>query len=102
MKLEIDTNTKCIKIEHMVNLKELFTLLNNLFPDFAWHEYNLEVSIISAWSTRDIGQQIYVPYNQPVYPNQPGTIQQQPWPWITQTGSTYLIDTKHDEKEGTL
>lgn len=39
MKFEIDTENKTITINDYRNFKELFDMLNHLFPDGSWKEY---------------------------------------------------------------
>ena len=85
MKIQLDTNSKTIKLEESVNLKELFELLDRILPDNQWQEYNLETNtIISHW-TNPIIIEKYPPYY--------------PYPWTTYdsppsgTGTTvYCID----------
>ena len=50
MKIQIDTNSKTIKLEETVELKELIEMLNNLFPNCMWKEYKLEMAIIQNWN----------------------------------------------------
>ena len=75
MKIQIDTVNKIIKIEEKVNLEELYTMLNSLFPNNTWREYSLETSVLQMWSNP-----IYVPY----YPPNPVY----PWWEYTTTGTT--------------
>jgi hypothetical protein len=71
MKLQINTETKTIKIEDKVNLTELFDLLNKMFPNQEWREFSLETNnTIIDWK-----QPIVINY--PPYPNY------QIYPWIT-------------------
>jgi hypothetical protein len=65
MKLQIDTATKTIRVEHIVNLGELVTALANMFPDGAWREYSIEPSVIQNWTSP-----IWVDPN-PIQPNIP-------------------------------
>lgn len=66
MKIQIDTLNKVIKLEETVKLKELFEVLDTLFPSFMWKEYSLETNtIINNW-TNPIIIDRYVP--SPTYP----------------------------------
>lgn len=43
MILNIDTENKTIGINESVNLKDLFDVLQELFPENKWHDYSLDV-----------------------------------------------------------
>ncbi len=49
MKIQLDTVNKTITLEERVSIGELFTLLNNFFPDGDWKNYTLEVKVITNW-----------------------------------------------------
>lgn len=50
MKIQIDTNTKILKLEENTNLGDFVTALAKLFPDEEWKEYTLETNtIINNW-----------------------------------------------------
>ena len=59
MKIQIDTTEKIIKIEEKVNLGELFSKLEELFPDLKWREFNLETNTAIYWTN---------PIQYPYYP----------------------------------
>lgn len=80
MKIQIDTIEKTIKIEEKVNLGELFSYMEQLFPDLKWREFNLEVGTIINWINPITLPQY--PYPQPTDPY---------YPWIITCG-TYNID----------
>lgn len=65
MKIQLDTEHKTIKLEEVVKVGELVTLLESFFPDGAWKEYTLELTIIQNWINP-----IDIPYipQQPNYP----------------------------------
>ena len=79
MKIQIDTVEKTIKIEEKVNLGELFSYMEQLFPDLKWREFDLEVGTIINWIN---------PITFPVYP--------QPfdpyYPWIVTCDGTYNVN----------
>ena len=51
MKLQLDTEKKTIKIEELVNLKDLVDLLEKLLPEGEWKNYSLESTIITNWNS---------------------------------------------------
>lgn len=70
MKIQLDTNTKTIKVEETVNLGELIELLKKMLPNGEWKDFGLDTQTTINWTPNPIQ-----PY-QPVYP----------WwdqPWIT-------------------
>ena len=84
MKLQIDTNTKTLKLEESVSLTDLMELLDKLFPDKSWKEYKLETNTTIQWTGTPyhIPFRPYVPYN-PVYP------------WWSVTGSAGNLDIRY-------
>lgn len=50
MKIQVDTNTKTIKVEKEVNLFEFMEFIKKIFPDGEWKEYNLFTETIINWS----------------------------------------------------
>ena len=81
MKLQIDTTNKILIIEERVNLGEFFILLNNLFPDFKWEEFNLEMKPIPNW------------YNPLTVPLGPGYVGQYPWAGVMDGGNGWRGNT---------
>lgn len=88
MKIQLNTKEKTIKLEESIKLGELFSKLEEMFPDLAWREYTLETGCTIVWNNP-----IQVT---PTFPQQP-YIPRYPWenPWITCIGDTngvYNID----------
>lgn len=76
MKLQIDTQTKTIKVEEKVNLEALFETLQRFFPSGEWKEFTLETNtVINTWTNP-----VVIPY----YP-----YDYKPLPWIVTTGTGY-------------
>lgn len=62
MKIQLDTNSKTIKLEESVNLGELQELLEKFLPNGQWKEFKLETNtVINNW-TNPIIIDRYVPY----------------------------------------
>ena len=81
MKLQLDTTMKTIKVEGMVNLKELMETLERLLPGGLWKEFSLESNTTIIWTNPTV---IYPRY--PVWPY---------YPWWTPTyqlGDTWISD----------
>lgn len=45
MKLQIDTTEKTIQVEEHIKLGDLIATLDDLFPQYAWKEYQLKVNV---------------------------------------------------------
>ena len=75
MLIQIDTVEKTIKIEEKVNLGELFSYMEQLFPDLKWREFDLEVGTIVNWIN---------PITFPVYPYPE-------YSWITTSDGIYNV-----------
>lgn len=71
MNIQIDTTNKIFKLQESVNLKELFEILEKLFPNKEWLEYRLETNtIITNWETPliiDRWGESYPWWNSPTY-----------------------------------
>lgn len=65
MKLQLDTENKTIKLENVVNVKELIDILKKLLPNGEWKNFTLETNVAIYWSNL-----IYIePYKiHPTYP----------------------------------
>lgn len=50
MKLQLDTNTKTIRLEETVNLGDLQDMLGKILPNNEWRQYKLEMAVIKEWS----------------------------------------------------
>lgn len=51
MKIQLDTNSKTIKLDESVNLGELQEVLEKILPNNKWKNYKLETNtIINNWS----------------------------------------------------
>lgn len=84
MKIQLNTIEKTIKLEENIKLGELFSKLEEMFPDLTWREYTLETGCTIVWNnpiqiTPILPQQPYIPH----YPWQE--------PWITYVGDTSCI-----------
>ena len=77
MKLQLDTDTKTIKLEEKVNLGDLFNKLEEILPELKWREFELEMGSITNWVN---------PWVVPIYPDRyyPPHL----YPWITYVGDT--------------
>ena len=73
MKIQLDTSSKIIKIEELVNLKELFDLLEQMLPNGTWKEFTLDTNtIIVNWKDPIVWPIYPIPIpNCPTYPNYP-------------------------------
>lgn len=81
MKIQLNTAEKTIKLEENIKLGELFSKLEEMFPELAWREYTLETGTIINWTT----PVPYIPYV-PTYPENPYC----PWT-VTYGDGTYNI-----------
>ena len=54
MKIQLDTNTKTIKVEETVNIGELFELLKKMFPNGEWEDFGLETQTTINWTPNPI------------------------------------------------
>lgn len=54
MKLQIDTTEKTIQVEEHIKLGDLIDTLDDLFPRYAWKEYQLKVNISTNWINETI------------------------------------------------
>jgi hypothetical protein len=72
MKLQLDTTSKLIKVEEIVNLGEFTEALERLLPDGKWKEFKLETQTVINWSN-PIVIEPYTPYTRPWWEQ----------PWIT-------------------
>ena len=64
MKIQIDTDSKVIRLESDVLLEELFSKLRVLFPKGEWKKYKLETNVEIVWSNP-----IYIDkWRYPTYP----------------------------------
>ena len=71
MKIQIDTESKVIKVEDKVNLKDLYKQLQKLFPNKEWEAYDLETNVtIYNWSNPVVIKEYPIGINPyiPVYP----------------------------------
>jgi hypothetical protein len=86
MNIQIDTNTKTLKLQESVNLGEFSEILLKLFPNNEWKEYKLETNtVINNWSSPIIIDR-YNPYPRwNVNPIIGGT-------YISSNGSEYVGD----------
>jgi len=71
MKIQLDTESKIIKIENSIKFGELVEALEKLLPKGEWKKYELQTNtIINSWTNPIIIKE----YPQPIYPS---------YPWIT-------------------
>ncbi len=75
MRIQLDTETKRIKVEQDILLSKLITTLDSLLPNKEWKKYTLEThTVINNWSSPTIIRERYVePYQ---------------YPWITWMGAS--------------
>lgn len=77
MKIQLDTDSKTIRIEEKVNLADLVAFIQNILPNDLWKEYSIEPHSTITWVNP-----ITIPINP--YPNP------EPWPrpWIAYRDNT--------------
>lgn len=86
MKLQLDTNSKTIKLEESINLGEFQELLEKILPNDQWKEYKLETNTTISWQSPIIidrynpapyypwwSPQPYVVTNEVIYNEQQGS-----------------------------
>ena len=73
MKIQLNTKEKTIKLEENIKLGELFSKLDEIFPDLAWREYILEMGCTIVWNNP-----IQITPYVPTYPANPNPYD----PWI--------------------
>lgn len=75
MKIQIDTESKMIRLEKQIELGTFFKYIKKLLPDGEWREYTLETNTIVNWQNPVVIREIQRErYNDP---------------WITWRDRTY-------------